>query len=304
MNHRRSQQLQSLLARTRESGIAEGERYHYTSTGNFLSILEGKALWASEIRYMNDAQEVTYFARALSHYLKSFSYSDGAQEQVRIQFLEWVEARIVERGHSVFVISLSQEGNQLSQWRSYTSIGRGISIGFNAARLRALAHAQGFHLVRCIYDDKVMQHVCEGVLEAVLQYVADDLTPSTEASARSHFSAFSAMEGDILQLSALFKHPAFAEEKEWRLISETIYSATSDRVKLRPGSMSLVPYMEFTLDHDGSKFVERGPIANIFVGPTTVPELARSAAVQAISRSGLTMNSYRVSDCCIPLRAF
>jgi hypothetical protein len=64
----------------------------------------------------------------------------------------------------VFIGSLSEEHDLLSQWRSYCPDG-GVSIGFVFDDLRRIAEAHGFRLMKCIYPEARKQELLKELIE-------------------------------------------------------------------------------------------------------------------------------------------
>ncbi len=73
------------------------------------------------------------------------------------------------------------------------------------------------------------------------------------------------------QVAPLIKHQKFAEEKEWRLIIE----ASRDNLFYRPGHSMLMPYSRISLRE--VPFPSQSVINEIFIGPTSHPDLAQNA---------------------------
>jgi hypothetical protein len=75
----------------------------------------------------------------------------------------------------------------------------------------------------------------------------------------------------LLTFGTALKHPKFKEEAEWRA---TRYLNLTENPSIRPGTSTLVPYIEFPLTTE-SEIVE---LAAIVVGPTPHASLSRRAA--------------------------
>jgi hypothetical protein len=54
---------------------------------------------------------------------------------------------------NIFVCSLTEVADLLSQWRGYCSVGTGYSIGFDSEKLLERARKQNFLLGACEYSD-------------------------------------------------------------------------------------------------------------------------------------------------------
>ena len=106
--------------------------FHYTSIDGLMGIVEKRALWASEVRYLNDAHELHHFGSLIDQQIVPGQVlkSDSEDRQILGQFRKWLKERL-SFGPLIFVSSLTEKGNLLSQWRGYCPHGQGVSLGFN-----------------------------------------------------------------------------------------------------------------------------------------------------------------------------
>ena len=104
--------------------------YHYTSLSGLQGIVASRSIWETEIRYLSDAKELVQTLDILLGLIRNkYESSDAKKREFFGQLEKWLQERLV-RGHLVFVASFSEEGNLLSQWRGYSPIGKGVSLGF------------------------------------------------------------------------------------------------------------------------------------------------------------------------------
>lgn len=282
--------------------------FHYTSFGNYLSILQSRSLWATEARYMNDAREVNYFVNLMSRPPRARLTRDSvthARNTIISELRSYLAARILKKNHSFFVVSLSAEGDLLSQWRSYTEHGQGLSIGFHPLAIREVAERQGFSIVKCRYDyaeasayaNKLYQLIidaaeAQGPHKALIDY------------GEGYYWVFAEFELELLRFCAVFKDPAFKEECEWRLISQVYERSNEEKIKYRANGSFISPYIPLTLDGPRPDGEAGGPIVSINVGPTTEPSLIIDSVEETVRRSRLTYrDKIRVDASRIPLRA-
>jgi hypothetical protein len=75
----------------------------------------------------------------------------------------------------------------------------------------------------------------------------------------------------------VWKHPAFVEEAEWRLVSE---QRLERAVQFRAGRTAIIPYVEIPLnDMEETQISNMTAVLNqIYVGPCPEPELAVASA--------------------------
>lgn len=264
--------------------------YHYTSPSGLRGIVQDKALWCSSAHFLSDAEEISHAVNETRPLLQELGEEFREGEHVfageialverMVQALEEIETE------PVFVGSFSVEGNLLSQWRAYCPDRGGYSIGFDGEKLAALATAQGFNLVRCVYSRDDYWPELEDLVMYTLEHYRtgrrEDHIPEKDLAT----NLVESFHAGLAELAARVKHPAFREEKEWRLVSSPI-SASLLPTQFREGASSLVPFIEFALEIaneeqlEDSEFSPRDvqlPIREIVVGPTPHPELARQSA--------------------------
>ncbi|MDM0031236.1 DUF2971 domain-containing protein [Variovorax sp. J22P271] len=246
--------------------------FHYATLGNVKNIVEGKQLWASDIRYMSDASELDTAARLIASVSANMLHAGLIQDaEVLHQFAVWVGHRF-KNGHALFAACFSERGNLLSQWRGYCPAGNGYSLGFDPNDLAEVAKAQRFSLVRCIYDRDEQRRVLEEVVAAVAKHArAAGGTDAERHSDNRFYPAFESMESDLLKVAAALKHGAFFEEQEWRVVSEDVARTNLPEVFHRPGTSMLIPYVAFRLPTaPNGKLL----LPHVYAGPTPHPNLA------------------------------
>jgi hypothetical protein len=108
--------------------VASQTLYHYTSIGALLGIAETRTVWASHVYYLSDSHEIVHACRILSEVLSQrVEHYDGEERVFMEQFRDWLKTVLTSQ-HYLFVFSLSKQASLLSQWRSYTPHGKGVSL--------------------------------------------------------------------------------------------------------------------------------------------------------------------------------
>lgn len=260
--------------------------YHYTSLQGLMGIIESRTLRASDVRYMNDSTELKYAFTLLQAAITSRTSEHSQHDEALLFFSTWLRDQI-NKGPMLFSASFRANGNLLSQWRGYASHGKGMSLGFNPGAIKALATEQHFSLGQCLYDPKKQSKIIETIIDRVLAICASSACLST---------SFDQLEGDLLGICALFKHPAFAEEQEWRIVSQPYASPHSHPIGFREGKAMLVPFYQFNLAHDGAVRLD-----HVFVGPTPNADLSATALLHYLSVHNANPAN-GISDCDIPYR--
>lgn len=269
--------------------------YHYTTYQGLRGIVDSKALWASDVRYMNDSAELRHTADLIQHEINRRLSAGHPHPKLLSQFLDWVAHRITN-GDMLFAGSFRANGNLLSQWRGYSTPGKGVSIGFSPDHIMACTARQQFQVGRCIYEPAAQAELIARVIDAV-ESVADDIDPDHPAG------VFAELESDLLRLAAILKHPSYREEDEWRIVSPVITNGPGSGdlespVRFREGTSMLVPYIEFDLVREPGQPLE---IEHMFLGPTANSELSLNSLSLYLAKHGIYPGG-GIDYCQIPFR--
>jgi Protein of unknown function (DUF2971) len=242
--------------------------YHYTSQDGLLGIIESGSLWATAISYLNDAMEFALplglirdrlFDELQSREMQAahFAKTDPARASRANQRKD--RARVFSRfvtpldtRSPLCVTCFCANGDLLSQWRGYAGDGYGFSLGFIPSILKAIASDSGFLLGKCIYDPDLQKKIiAEGV-----EYLMTT-TPSGRLEEGTYFWT-------VMTYGAFFKHLAFEQEQEWRLVSPDPANS-----HFRRGKSMIIPYASLPINS-----VENLGLDHAFVGPS--PHMALS----------------------------
>jgi len=285
---------QSLFADT-----PKGSLYHYTTLTGLLGIVGSRTLWASDIRYMNDSAELKHAADLIRLEVQERITRGRGKADLLGQFMDWITHRITD-GHLLFASSFRSEGNLLSQWRGYSSHGKGVSLGFSSEYILRCAERQKFQIGKCIYEPALQRKLISRVVDAVEAHVENSVgetTPRQRISAIYH-EIFTHIEVDLLRISAILKHPSFREEKEWRIVSPVIIDCVDSRVLFREANAMLVPYVEFDLRYD-----EGCPLMldHLYLGPTSNINISMNSLKMFLAQNSI-VPSRGIDYCQIPYR--
>lgn len=257
------------------------ELFHYTTPSALVSIAQSRELWASRAGYMNDASEHTIAFNTISGVLRHelTTTADANEAEFLEQILDM--ARGCSSGSGTFVVSFSEVGDLLSQWRAYVPQG-GYCLGFETDKLNAVVKPQGWSLVKCIYDTEEQR--------SLMQYVVGRFT----AWYRKHTASGGASQRDLISwgranmglwmwsVSATFKHPSYAEEREWRLVNFALDESLSARPRIkqrfRAGTSVVIPYVPVSIAAPDNGICVR----TVVVSPGPYQELAGRSAVDML----------------------
>lgn len=237
--------------------------FHYTTQKGILGIVEKREMWATQVHFLNDKNEVFLTFKLLERELKrQISKAQLPQTKSLLAAIKRHLPRI-DQGH-ICIASFCECGDLLSQWRGYGNQGKGYAIGFNLKNLTRTAKKQHFVLWPCVYSSSVQLELVSYLIDS---WCLDFCKPGT-----SHEKMVQMIDTSVCQLAPIIKDESFSEEKEWRLVSSTI-SQKSPGFAFREGEFSLIPYYNFSIiDENG-----RHSINNIVVGPSPHMELAQNS---------------------------
>lgn len=278
------------------SPTADRTLYHYSGIHGLLGIVETRAVWASHIYYLNDSKEILHACEVLEQLTTSSNLARNDNEREFIaQFRNWLHTFRRDPFH-IFVFSLSEERSLLSQWRSYTPHGKGVSLGFSSAVLNYILEKPGFRIAKCLYTDDEHRELLESLLERMLITFRRKLpcidTRTAHPSQKYH-PFLEEFRNELLQILAIVKHSAFSEELEWRIISPYFPNYTVEDVKFREGASMLLPYIELKLPAHGNLFEE------VILGPSQDTNLSLGALSAYLSNRKVCNTTL---DSLIPLR--
>lgn len=237
--------------------------FHYTTAAGLLGILQSSALWATDLRFLNDAQEAVYarelFVEAVrrtdnpalqpDHPLHNVAQSFGEEFA---GYKEMVAEELLSPAFPVYVTCFCESGDLLSQWRAYGS-DHGYAIEVNADALKAaVQQIAGYPPENSLMQVRYGREAAADVVSTAMRDLSED-TNLGHPGVHAHYMA--------LRLTAMLagvKHPGFQEEREWRIVAAFEYEA-AELVKFRSTPMAIVPYVEVPLPKEAFVAIRVGP---------------------------------------------
>lgn len=274
--------------------------YHYTSTDVLAKIVQSGSVWASDVRYLNDAFEYRYLFDVIQSRLAE-RIENEQQDQLRHLSETFVATQSAMQRQS-FVACFSTKGDELSQWRGYTPPGQGVCIGFSSAAIR-----KKITLPVPLSEDGQQRLISEGIsLLAPVAYLASngaefDSLIDKSCSFDPALPVISSQQLVTVILSGIapfYKHASFQSESEWRLLLGTnVHTNKVPRVSFRQGKSMLIPYSEVDLRTADARYIEE-----VIVGPTPNLDLSIQSLRYLLDTYGLT--SAKVIASSVPYRSW
>ena len=242
---------------TTQGCLAPEVIYHYTNAQGLLGIVSSGAIWASDIGFLNDSQEVSFAQGQLQKEIEALQPGPSSDPKYLQSFethRNAVLGHLRRRDFSTYVSCFCENGNVLSQWRAYAT-DHGYAIGMKSSYVEtALNSLSGYFgsLAPATYgiDGGAVKRAAAGV-------------PGMTMSIYNHPGMY-ADPGvrTLVSVLATMKHPDFAEEREWRVVVTQRYSLgpkMAEPVKFRASSVAIVPFIEIPIVVDAIDSVRVGP---------------------------------------------
>lgn len=252
--------------------------YHYTSVSGLLGILQSRVLWATDISFLNDSEEFRHgLSIAADLVVQRLESATGNDHALLIE-LQKILAQ--ENRFPAYVVSFTEHGDLLSQWRGYSPEG-GASLGFTVAGLKRVEELSKFRLSKCIYNDEKKRAIANEFLDGLLEQHRSRGTPDP----RSILFTAQWFVGQFYQMAACFKDSAFSEENEWRLVSPLI-AFDAQLLKYRSTSRMILPYYELALTEEGQMQPDLR-FDRIILGPGSQETLMHNAVLRVCLTTGI-----------------
>lgn len=243
--------------------------YHYTTFAGFKGIIEGRALWASDIRYLNDFSEVIQgkeLLRQLTEMLPELIPSHAKLDEIAANI-----EQLVDLETTCFATCFCQHPDLLSQWRGYTEGNTGLAIGFDAQLLKTTVDLP---ILRVIYDEaSVIQ-----AMERAIRVFAQKVSISLESGAR-----IDDLMQELFLIIVTSKNPSFREEAEFRLIAD-VEKTKIWPVRYRTKGSLMVPYLSIDIAASWPRLIQE-----IWVGPSSYGDASWKSVREFIDYHGLDL---------------
>lgn len=211
------------------------ELFHYTNVEGLHGIIKSNRIWASSALYMNDSSEVEYGWGLVSDVIGEWLNANAHRESpppLSLLALRYLSYYFFNSPHphpsfstGVYVACFCEDGDLLSQWRAYGQAG-GYSIGMLSSELEIGVLSPGMRttLVKVEYDPQKQRKIVHSTLKSFIEEVEQARLeePGKQDYLRNLVAELGVVLAEVLLDRIVgFKHQAFDEECEWRLVTRS-----------------------------------------------------------------------------------
>lgn len=282
---------------------------YYTRYETAVQIIEGRAIWMRNTRYMNDVGEIQHGIDAVEAFFAKADNQQRLASALGPPLASAVQAFWRSAKHKligeVYITCVSQHWpsedayGRLSMWRGYCNQPDGVALVLDVAPFRLQTNVLNAYSSPVLYG-----HAADFEAQA-LQVLANIERERANLGGDQEILGSLAMA--FLFGAVCLKHPGFAEEQEWRVIHMPTVIPLPTRLRRRD-SMLHPPQtiFEIPLENDAAAgFVGVAPkelIKRIIVGPSNRTTEIRMGLSAALTAAGVANPSGIISVSGIPLR--
>jgi len=261
------------------------ELFHYTNLDGLKGIIGSRSLRCTHAFATNDPLEIQYGKELVEEVMSEVSAEADSDESIR--FLNTLKMQVTNFGelfHHPFIACFCVSGSLLSQWRAYGSNGGGYCLGFHftdlvesTARPVEPFNTRQIFLRRVIYQRDKQKELVGNYLRTILTAVKAEMDKWEEGGMERQLAgSYLAMQcgNTLLDMVMCFKHEAFQEENEWRLVKITEARLDPDLLRFRERNDSLIPFREVHFFDGPSRTF---PLKSIHFGPSHEPRSTGTA---------------------------
>lgn len=276
----------NLLAEwSNDQGQRPQKLYHYTSSVGLRGIVGGGRLWATDLAYLNDSTELELALGLIRQVVDDVlpMCSDISRELLR---RATGSESVFDRSHGYYIVCFCGDGDLLSQWRAYGAGGGGYAIGFAAHQFGAVPDV---FVRRAIYDENIQRRLIHSVITQMCKLLDESAPGKTIADLDSDntLPAFSSLlRSHLADFCFAFKHAAFSEEQEWRVVVPFSKHENLNSLEFRDWKGILIPYLNSDLGAITNGLPQL-PIVEIMHGPTLHPQLTKKSLELLLERHNL-----------------
>jgi hypothetical protein len=288
-----------------DTQLAPAIVYHYTDSAGLLGILESGTFRLTDIFGLNDPSELRHgISRACEIFTAEAQLGHPAATIFAEKFNSIMNGRVDAVAH-FFAGCLSRASDDLGQWRAYGDDGRGFAIGFDGGLLdkafirRGDEDIPGNATFPVTYDDKLLREMHQKLVGVVIPLIAMPAGRNLANAAINKFMKMLSVNFSVCVIRAaiFFKHEAYANEQEYRLLKIFEAHQSIDGLRRRARHFALTRFTDFDWKSKGHHVLRE-----IVIGPAADESAARSFIHECLRAGGFDPKIVIIRQSKIPYR--
>lgn len=249
--------------------------YHYTTLEGLRGILGNRSVWFTNILSLNDPQEISYGINIIGEQITKTK--SKTNEEWLLKFFDELKD-LFENYHTnrfaTYISCFCEDEDLLSQWRAYSQKDCGFNIGFRFDENTNFRHdviqndESMLELRKVIYKKEEQIKIVTDYLTLIMNSMLElNKMESNRLPVTWRSQALISCVNILFDFAWSFKHKAFSEEKEWRLVKFREYDYKSEEINFRKDDTGVIPYLNTYIfsEIDAKKHF---PIRSVKIGPT------------------------------------
>lgn len=235
--------------------------FYYTSVDTASKILDGGTMWATNIRYMNDSEELSNGLNEIE------KYNGSNKENIKLCISELRKEKCIMH----YTLSFSGHEDSLSQWSMYSKeSGVSLEMDFGDEDLRLKYDLENYELENP--QEAVIKHVIyctsssNGMPSNELSKTEEEISKMVEDYCGNELASLPTIRESVAQCAALIKRYEFYQEDEYRVIFNLNNVDTTEKSPIfyRTDANVLKSFIKVKCRNSGNV---GWPVVSVMVGP-------------------------------------
>lgn len=187
--------------------------YHYTSRAALQNIIQTRAMWATDLRAMNDPRELKHGQKLIDQRLKNLGRKVTDAYKILLQSTHKQFRRLMAERSRSFSISFSEQPDLPHQWRDYAANGTGFVLGWSIDSECPEIPLRAF----VTYDRAEQTRLLDGLVQFHMEWLREAMAKTSDPP--ETFSQAGLSLGMFFNIfSQTTKGPKWAPEREFRYV--------------------------------------------------------------------------------------
>lgn len=233
--------------------------YHYTSINSLMKILNPNergeiCLRATNARFLNDPYEFNLALSMLKTSMVRYEKENSIADKKSSGFNKSQFSSFATIAGYPFLISFSENSDDLTMWRTYGADGNGVAIGFDRKMLIDYGYTPGIvntRLIKCSYNKNM-------ILKNLVKYWGSCYDKISFDDGQTTLSSFN-IPISIGNICFSIKRKEYKGEREYRLCKN---DRDPNKIKFLERGGIIIPYVEIYLTKEIIKKIIVGPCAD------------------------------------------